>query len=176
MGTLVDDEDLLHIVLKGLRSEYESFSTAMLTKSEPVSFEELHVLMITQEELLKNSQKNSKENSIMAMAANKGSSSLLNLTTQLTGVIFRIVAVAVGTAEDEAITEEASPHGVAIIQVLIRFPMDFPNLFLNPTPISLHPTRISPNPNLTQISQTLTPIAQPAKFAINKAIDRKSVV
>jgi hypothetical protein len=71
VGTLVDDEDLLHIVLKGLPSEYESFSTAMLTKSEPVSFEELHVLMITQEELLKNSQ----ENSIMAMAANKGSSS-----------------------------------------------------------------------------------------------------
>uniref|UniRef100_A0A2N9ECA1 Reverse transcriptase Ty1/copia-type domain-containing protein n=1 Tax=Fagus sylvatica TaxID=28930 RepID=A0A2N9ECA1_FAGSY len=75
VGTLVDDEDLLHIVLKGLPSEYESFSTAMLTKSEPVSFEELHVLMITQEELLKNSQENSKENSIMAMAANKGSSS-----------------------------------------------------------------------------------------------------
>ena len=72
VGTLVDDEDLLHIVLKGLPSEYESFSTAMLTKSEPVSFEELHVLMITQEELLKSSQENSKENSIMAMAANKG--------------------------------------------------------------------------------------------------------
>ena len=45
VGTLVDDEDLLHIVLKGLPSEYESFSTAMLTKSEPVSFEELHVPM-----------------------------------------------------------------------------------------------------------------------------------
>jgi hypothetical protein len=74
VGTLVDDEDLLHIVLKGLSSEYESFSTAMLTKSELVSFEELHVLMITQEELLKNSQENSKENSIMAMAANKGPS------------------------------------------------------------------------------------------------------
>ena len=72
VGTLVDDEDLLHIVLKGLPSEYESFSTAMLTKSEPVSFEELHVLMITQEELLKSSQENSKENSIMAMTANKG--------------------------------------------------------------------------------------------------------
>uniref|UniRef100_A0A2N9FVX0 Uncharacterized protein n=1 Tax=Fagus sylvatica TaxID=28930 RepID=A0A2N9FVX0_FAGSY len=72
VGTVVDDEDLLHIVLKGLPSEYESFSTAMLTKSDPVSFEELHVLMITQEELLKSSQENSKENSIMAMAANKG--------------------------------------------------------------------------------------------------------
>ncbi|GMY32382.1 cytokinin riboside 5'-monophosphate phosphoribohydrolase log1, partial [Fagus crenata] len=74
VGTIVDDEDLLHIVLKGLPSEYESFSTAMLTKSEPVSFEELHVLMITQEDLLKSSQENSKENSIMAMAANKGTS------------------------------------------------------------------------------------------------------
>uniref|UniRef100_A0A2N9F5W2 Retrovirus-related Pol polyprotein from transposon TNT 1-94-like beta-barrel domain-containing protein n=1 Tax=Fagus sylvatica TaxID=28930 RepID=A0A2N9F5W2_FAGSY len=74
VGALVDDEDLLHIVLKGLPSEYESFSTAMLTKSEPVSFEELHVLMITQEELLKSSQENSKENSIMAMVANKGPS------------------------------------------------------------------------------------------------------
>ena len=74
VGTIVDDEDLLHTVLKGLLFEYESFSTAMLTKSEPVSFEELHVLMITQEELLKSSQENSKENSIMAMAANKGTS------------------------------------------------------------------------------------------------------
>ena len=72
--TIVDDKDLLHIVLKGLSSKYESFSTAMLTKSDPVSFEELHVLMITQEELLKSSQENSKENSIMAMAANKGTS------------------------------------------------------------------------------------------------------
>uniref|UniRef100_A0A2N9EKA7 Reverse transcriptase Ty1/copia-type domain-containing protein n=1 Tax=Fagus sylvatica TaxID=28930 RepID=A0A2N9EKA7_FAGSY len=91
VGTLVDDEDLLHIVLKGLSSEYESFSTAILTKSEPVSFEELYVLMITQEELLKNSQENSKENSIMAMAANK--------------------------AEAEAITEGVSPHRVAIIKI-----------------------------------------------------------
>jgi hypothetical protein len=74
VGTVVDDEDLLHIVLKGLPSKYESFSTAMLTKSDPVSFEELHILMITQEELLKSSQENSKENSIMAMAANKGTS------------------------------------------------------------------------------------------------------
>jgi uncharacterized membrane protein YgcG len=72
VGTIVDDEDLLHIVLKGLSSKYESFSTAMLTKSDPVSFEELHVLMITQEELLKSPQENSKENSIMAMAAKKG--------------------------------------------------------------------------------------------------------
>uniref|UniRef100_A0A2N9FJ85 Reverse transcriptase Ty1/copia-type domain-containing protein n=1 Tax=Fagus sylvatica TaxID=28930 RepID=A0A2N9FJ85_FAGSY len=70
VGTLVDDEDLLHIVLKGLPSEYESFSSAMLTKNESVSFEELHVLMISQEELLKSSQANSKENSIMAMAVN----------------------------------------------------------------------------------------------------------
>jgi hypothetical protein len=70
MGTLVDDEDLLHIVLKGLPSEYESFSSTMLTKNESVSFEELHVLMISQEELLKSSQANSKENSIIAMAVN----------------------------------------------------------------------------------------------------------
>ena len=72
MGTIVDDEDLLHIVLKGLSSEYESFSSTMLTKSEYVPFEELHVLMVTQEEFLKSSEENSKENSIMAMAANKG--------------------------------------------------------------------------------------------------------
>uniref|UniRef100_A0A2N9IHB0 Reverse transcriptase Ty1/copia-type domain-containing protein n=1 Tax=Fagus sylvatica TaxID=28930 RepID=A0A2N9IHB0_FAGSY len=72
VGTIVDDEDLLHIVLKGLPSEYESFSSAMLTKSESVPFEELHVLMLTQEELLKSSQENSKENTVMAMAANRG--------------------------------------------------------------------------------------------------------
>ena len=73
VGTIFDDEDLLHIVLKGLSAEYESFSSAMLTKSESVPFKELHVLMVTQEEILKSSQENSKENSIMAMAANKGS-------------------------------------------------------------------------------------------------------
>ncbi len=76
VGTLVDDEDLLHIVLKGLPFEYESFSSVLLTKNEFVSFEELHILMVTQEELLKSSQENSKENSIMAMAANKGSFNL----------------------------------------------------------------------------------------------------
>ena len=73
VGTIVDEEDLLHIVLKGLPSEYESFSSAMLTESESIPFKELHVLMVTQEEILKSSQENSKENSIMAMAANKGS-------------------------------------------------------------------------------------------------------
>ncbi len=70
VGTLVDDQDLLHIVLKGLPFEIKSFSSTMLTKNESVPFEELHVLMITQEKLLKSSQANSKENSIMAMAAN----------------------------------------------------------------------------------------------------------
>ena len=72
VGIIVDAEVLLHIVLQGLPSEYESFSSAMLTKSESVPFEELHVLMLTQEELLKSSQENSKENTVMAMAANRG--------------------------------------------------------------------------------------------------------
>ena len=80
VGVIIDDEEILHIVLQGLLSEFHSFTSAMLTKNEPIHFEELHTLMKT-EDLLKSAVENSKEISHMAMAANKGSSNNFNLSS-----------------------------------------------------------------------------------------------
>ena len=75
VGIHIDDEEILHIVLQGLPSEFHSFTSAMLTKNEPVLFEELHILMKTEEDLLKSSMDNTKEISHMAMAATANSQS-----------------------------------------------------------------------------------------------------
>jgi hypothetical protein len=71
VGVQIDDEEVLHIVLIGLPAEYHSFSASMRTKSESVSFEELHALLSTEEDLLRNIQELSKDTSLMAMAATK---------------------------------------------------------------------------------------------------------
>jgi hypothetical protein len=71
VGINLDDEKILHIVLKGLLTEFYSFSSSMLTKDDPVSFAELHALLSTEEELIKNLQDLSKETTLMAMTANK---------------------------------------------------------------------------------------------------------
>uniref|UniRef100_A0A2N9EVS1 Retrotransposon Copia-like N-terminal domain-containing protein n=1 Tax=Fagus sylvatica TaxID=28930 RepID=A0A2N9EVS1_FAGSY len=73
VGVHIDDEEILHIVLQGLPSEFHSFTSAMLTKNEVVRFEELHTLMKTEEDLLKSAMDNSKEIAHMAMVANKNS-------------------------------------------------------------------------------------------------------
>ena len=73
VGIHIDDEEILHIVLQGLPLDFHSFTSAMLTKNEPVLFEELHTLMKTEEDLLKSSMDNTKEISLMAMAATTGS-------------------------------------------------------------------------------------------------------
>ncbi len=78
VGVHIDDEGILHIVLQGLPSEFHSFTYAMLTKNESVRFEELHNLMKTEEDLLKSAMDNSKEISLMAMAAHKVPSSNFN--------------------------------------------------------------------------------------------------
>jgi hypothetical protein len=69
VGVFIDDEEILHIVLQGLPSDFHSFTSAMLTKNEAVKFEELHTLMQTEEGLLKSSMDNSKEIAHMAMVA-----------------------------------------------------------------------------------------------------------
>jgi hypothetical protein len=71
VGIHLDDEEILHIVLKGLPAEFHSFSSSMLTKNDPVSFAELHALLSTEEDLIKNLHDLSKETSLMAMTANK---------------------------------------------------------------------------------------------------------
>ena len=40
-GVVVDDEELLHIILKGLPKEYNAFRSAIRTKSTSLSFDEL---------------------------------------------------------------------------------------------------------------------------------------
>uniref|UniRef100_A0A2N9GDF2 Retrotransposon Copia-like N-terminal domain-containing protein n=1 Tax=Fagus sylvatica TaxID=28930 RepID=A0A2N9GDF2_FAGSY len=74
----IDDEEILHIVLQGLSTDFHSFTSAMLTKNESVRFEELHTLMKTEEDLLKSAADNSKELTHMAMVANKSSPSNSN--------------------------------------------------------------------------------------------------
>jgi hypothetical protein len=87
VGILIDDEEILHIVLQGLPSEFHSFTSAMLTKNEAVKFEELHTLMKTEEDLLRSATENSKELAHMAMVANKTSQPMYNnsSTTQFGG-------------------------------------------------------------------------------------------
>ena len=45
VGTLIDNEEMLHIILKGLPREYGAFCSAIKTRNEPVSFEEIMVLL-----------------------------------------------------------------------------------------------------------------------------------
>jgi hypothetical protein len=71
VGVLIDDEELLHVVLKGLPQEYDAFCSAMHTRERTVSCEELHVLLTSEEE----SKRNAKEFSLephMAMTATGG--------------------------------------------------------------------------------------------------------
>jgi hypothetical protein len=71
VGVLIDDEELLHVVLKGFPQEYDAFCSAMRTRERIVSCEELHVLLTSEEE----SKRNAKEFSLephMAMTATGG--------------------------------------------------------------------------------------------------------
>jgi hypothetical protein len=75
VGVEVDDEELLHVVLKGLPPEYDAFYYAMRTKDRSISCEELHVLLTSEEESKKNSKSMSSDVPHMAMAANANVSS-----------------------------------------------------------------------------------------------------
>uniref|UniRef100_A0A2N9G1P2 Integrase catalytic domain-containing protein n=1 Tax=Fagus sylvatica TaxID=28930 RepID=A0A2N9G1P2_FAGSY len=75
VGVEVDDEELLHVVLKGLPSEYDAFCSTMRTRDRSISCEELHVLLTSEEESKKNSKNMSSDVPHMAMAANASVSS-----------------------------------------------------------------------------------------------------
>ncbi|KAK9996895.1 hypothetical protein SO802_021581 [Lithocarpus litseifolius] len=49
----VDDEELLHIIFDGLPFEYDSFSSAIRTRSDVLSMEELNVLLNVEERVVK---------------------------------------------------------------------------------------------------------------------------
>ena len=53
VGVFIEEEEVLHIVLDGLSDELYPFCTALRTQNEPVSLEELHVLITTEERSLK---------------------------------------------------------------------------------------------------------------------------
>ena len=65
----VDDEELLHIILEGLPSEYDSFSSAIRTRSDVLSVEELNALINVEERVIKK-RSNIVDSASVAMAAN----------------------------------------------------------------------------------------------------------
>ena len=50
---ILDDEELLHVALDGLPSEYDSFSSAIRTRSDVLSIEELNTLLNAEERAIK---------------------------------------------------------------------------------------------------------------------------
>jgi hypothetical protein len=67
VGIFIEDEELLHIILDGLPTEFYPFCSAMRTINEPISFEELLVLMLVEEKSLKHNSDSSKESIHLAM-------------------------------------------------------------------------------------------------------------
>ena len=49
ISVIIDFEDLIIYTTNGLPSEYNTFRTSIYTRSTSVSFEELHVLLISEE-------------------------------------------------------------------------------------------------------------------------------
>jgi hypothetical protein len=70
VGVQVDNEEILHIVLKGLPYEYHAFYTAIHTHNDATSFEDVHVWLTAKEHSLKNSIDLSNDHSHMALLAN----------------------------------------------------------------------------------------------------------
>ena len=52
IGVLLDDEELLHVAIKGLLKEFSAFRSAIRTRSTKLSFDELATLMNAEEESL----------------------------------------------------------------------------------------------------------------------------
>ena len=55
VGVQIDNKEILHIVLRGLPHEYHAFSIAIRTRNDATSFEDIHVLLIAEEQSLKSS-------------------------------------------------------------------------------------------------------------------------
>ena len=68
VGVNIDDEDLLHVVLKGLPLDYDPFCSAMRTRDRVICYEELHVLLTSEEESKKNARHTSSDIPHMAIA------------------------------------------------------------------------------------------------------------
>ena len=69
VSVVVDDKELLHIILDGLPSKYDSFKLALRTRSDVLSVEELNALLNAEEKVIKK-RSNSVDPASMAVAAN----------------------------------------------------------------------------------------------------------
>uniref|UniRef100_A0A2N9FGX9 Reverse transcriptase Ty1/copia-type domain-containing protein n=1 Tax=Fagus sylvatica TaxID=28930 RepID=A0A2N9FGX9_FAGSY len=67
VGVIMEDEELLHIVLDGLPQNFYHFYSAMRTRSDTVSFEQLLVLLTAEEKSLKLNAEATPEPSLLAM-------------------------------------------------------------------------------------------------------------
>lgn len=52
IGVFLDDEELLHIAIKGLPKEYNTFRSTICTRSTQISFDELATMLNAKEESL----------------------------------------------------------------------------------------------------------------------------
>ena len=67
VGVIVDDEELLHIAIKGLPKVYNAFRSAIRTRSTQLSFDKLPTMLNVEEESL--NEELEVKNTIFAMAA-----------------------------------------------------------------------------------------------------------
>ena len=67
VGVHIEDEELLHIVLDGLPQGYYSFSSALRTRDDPIGYEQVHVLLTSEEKSLKHASELIKDPIHMAM-------------------------------------------------------------------------------------------------------------
>uniref|UniRef100_A0A2N9FMC6 Integrase catalytic domain-containing protein n=1 Tax=Fagus sylvatica TaxID=28930 RepID=A0A2N9FMC6_FAGSY len=63
----ISDEEILHVVLKGLPTEFHSIRSAIRTRNDPISFNELRVLLSAEESSLKTNVDAPKDPPLMAM-------------------------------------------------------------------------------------------------------------
>ena len=68
VGVLLDDEELLHVAIKGLPKEFSAFRSAIRTRSTKLSFDELATLLNAEEESLNEGME--VKDSTFAMAVN----------------------------------------------------------------------------------------------------------
>ena len=70
VSVVLDDEELLHIARDGLPSEYDSFCSAIRTRSDILSVEELNTLLNVEERVIKKRINNGSSSPSMAMNMN----------------------------------------------------------------------------------------------------------
>uniref|UniRef100_A0A2N9HLR0 Reverse transcriptase Ty1/copia-type domain-containing protein n=1 Tax=Fagus sylvatica TaxID=28930 RepID=A0A2N9HLR0_FAGSY len=102
VGVFIEAEELLYIVLDGLPTEFYPFCSAMRTRNDSVSFEELHVLMLGEEKSLTKNTESSKDSLHMAMVGQGPKGNTGNNTP--IGSIQSSISVQIEEAEEADLT------------------------------------------------------------------------